>query len=196
MSHLMTKPIKWHVCPAKTQISLGIRPVWSVFTVGMKKAWVLSYLLSAQQRLWSDWADAQADLSLRWAHRSFCRFCHVAAHIDITVVGLLWWPFASVKNNETFCPWTLWRQLGQVLPTSTKTSCQMSNDHSPESKQSNLTSIYTGLQLDVCSPISKFQKDLIRNKTLLFKHFPIQKHKGENLTSRSNQDLFLPFDLT
>ena len=29
--------------PAKTQISLGIRPVWSVFAVRMKKAWVLSY---------------------------------------------------------------------------------------------------------------------------------------------------------
>ena len=29
MSHLMTKPTKWHVRPAKTQISLGIRPVWS-----------------------------------------------------------------------------------------------------------------------------------------------------------------------
>ena len=25
----MTKPIKWHVHPVKTQISLGIRPVWS-----------------------------------------------------------------------------------------------------------------------------------------------------------------------
>ena len=25
----MTKPTKWHVCPAKTQISLGICPVWS-----------------------------------------------------------------------------------------------------------------------------------------------------------------------
>ena len=25
----MTKPTKWPVCPAKTQISLGIRPVWS-----------------------------------------------------------------------------------------------------------------------------------------------------------------------
>ena len=24
----MTKPTKWSVCPAKTQISLGIRPVW------------------------------------------------------------------------------------------------------------------------------------------------------------------------
>ena len=29
----------------------------------MKKALALSYPLSAQQRLWSDWADAQADLS-------------------------------------------------------------------------------------------------------------------------------------
>ena len=26
---LMTKPTKWHVCPVKTQISLGICPVWS-----------------------------------------------------------------------------------------------------------------------------------------------------------------------
>ena len=48
MSHLMTKPTKWPVPPAKTQISLGIRPVWSessLFT------WVLNYLLSAQLRL-------------------------------------------------------------------------------------------------------------------------------------------------
>ena len=29
-----------------------------VFAVQMKKAWVLSYLLSAQQRLWSDWAHS------------------------------------------------------------------------------------------------------------------------------------------
>ena len=28
-SRLATKPIQWHVRPAKTQISLGIRPVWS-----------------------------------------------------------------------------------------------------------------------------------------------------------------------
>ena len=39
----------------------------SVFAVRRKKAWVLSYVLMAQWRLWSDWADAQADLSLRWA---------------------------------------------------------------------------------------------------------------------------------
>ena len=29
LSRIVTKPTKWHVRPAKTQISLGIRPVWS-----------------------------------------------------------------------------------------------------------------------------------------------------------------------
>ena len=32
----MTKPTKWHVRPAKTQISLGIRPVESEFAVCSK----------------------------------------------------------------------------------------------------------------------------------------------------------------
>ena len=45
-----------------------------VFDVHMKKPWVLSYPLSAQWRLWSDWADAQADLSLRWMHSHFLGF--------------------------------------------------------------------------------------------------------------------------
>ena len=33
MSRLVTKSTKSHMRPAKTQISLGIRPVWSVFAV-------------------------------------------------------------------------------------------------------------------------------------------------------------------
>ena len=45
-----------------------------VFAVCMKKAWVLSYPMSAQRRLWSDWADAQADLSLCCAHIHFVGF--------------------------------------------------------------------------------------------------------------------------
>ena len=55
------------VCSPKSQISLGMRPVWSVFNVHMKKIWVLSKPLSAQQN-WSDWVDAQADLSSLDAH--------------------------------------------------------------------------------------------------------------------------------
>ena len=34
-----------------------------------------------QQRHWSDWADAQADMSLCWVHVPFCWFCHEAAQI-------------------------------------------------------------------------------------------------------------------
>ena len=51
LSCLMTKPTLWHVHLAMTQISLGIRPVRSVFAVCMKRAWVLSNPLSRQQRL-------------------------------------------------------------------------------------------------------------------------------------------------
>ena len=155
LSLRVTKPTTWPVCPAKTLISLGIRPLWSesslstsrsfgslathwahskdsdwmprliwvfagrtghfvlmnqnstmwaatgqnqqngyapsedsdqpghppnltwlirVFTVHMKKDWVFSYTLSAQWRLWSDWADVQADLSLCLAHTHFIGF--------------------------------------------------------------------------------------------------------------------------
>ena len=56
-----------------------------VFAVRLKKARILRYPLSAQQILWSawasDWADAQADLSLRWAQMPVCWLCHDAAHL-------------------------------------------------------------------------------------------------------------------
>ena len=45
-----------------------------VFAVRMMKAWTLSCPLSAERRLWSDWAEAKADLSLRWVHSHFVGF--------------------------------------------------------------------------------------------------------------------------
>ena len=77
LSRRMTKPTKWPVRPAKTQISLAIHPVWPEPSLSTWK----TYLLSAQWRLWSDWVDAQADLSLCWALVSFHWFCCVAAHL-------------------------------------------------------------------------------------------------------------------
>ena len=93
----MTKPPKWHMHPAKTQISLHICPVWSFVAVCMKKAWVLSYPLSAQWRHWSDQTDAQGDLSLRWAHSSFCWFCHEAA--QLLVAG---WPHITLMQQAFY----------------------------------------------------------------------------------------------
>ena len=60
------KPNKWPVWPAETQIRL--RPVWSVVTVGSVGSQEPKVSSCWQRRLWSDWADAQAKLSLRWAH--------------------------------------------------------------------------------------------------------------------------------
>ena len=68
----------------KKQDSIHIKNMLSlirVFAVRMKKYWVLSFLLRALRRLWPGWTDAQADLSLRWAHRSFCWFCHGTTQI-------------------------------------------------------------------------------------------------------------------
>ena len=61
--------------PSKDPDQPGHPPslIWA-FPVRLKKAWVLSYPLSAQQRLWSDWADAMADMSFRWAHSHFVGF--------------------------------------------------------------------------------------------------------------------------
>ena len=43
-----------------------------------------------QRRLWWDWADAQADLNLCWAHRSFCGFCHALAHSQDLTLPVYW----------------------------------------------------------------------------------------------------------
>ena len=80
---IVTKPTKWHVRPAKTRISLGIRPVWSESSLS---AWrkILSYTLSAQQD--SDQTGWMSRLiSLHWAHMPFCRFCHNAAQMCVCV---------------------------------------------------------------------------------------------------------------
>ena len=53
------------VHPAKTRISLGICPVFTVHSKGSQGHKLSS---SRQWRLWSDWVDAQADLCLCWAH--------------------------------------------------------------------------------------------------------------------------------
>ena len=51
-----------------------------VFAIRMKKALVLSYPMSAQRSLWSNWACPGWSESLLGAH-SFCWFCHVVVQI-------------------------------------------------------------------------------------------------------------------
>ena len=69
------KSNKMSVHPAKTQISLGIRSVWSESSLCAQ--WVAKgpkCSSCGQRRLWSDMANAQTDLSLRWEHSHFVGF--------------------------------------------------------------------------------------------------------------------------
>ena len=95
------KTKKWHVHPTKTQISLGIRPVWS-------ECW-----LSAWRKLGS--------LTTHWAHSkdsdqtgrmprliwlfsgctSVCWFCHEAAQI-FQVSKFLWYTFWNFAKGVLY----------------------------------------------------------------------------------------------
>ena len=79
----MTKPTEWPVRPAKTLISLGILPVWSVFAVRMKKSRVINYPLRTQQSLirlgrCPGWSES--------LHTPFCWFRHAAHYSEFTAV--------------------------------------------------------------------------------------------------------------
>ena len=75
------KTNKMDVRPAKTQISLGVSPVWSESSLCAQ--WIAKNpsFLHIDSEEWADLADAEADLSLRWAHMPFCWFCHEVAQI-------------------------------------------------------------------------------------------------------------------
>ena len=63
-----------HMLPAKIQISLCIHAVWSnsspgAFWLGMDRVSICE-----QGKVWPDYANAQAILTLRWAHEFICTF--------------------------------------------------------------------------------------------------------------------------
>ena len=115
LSLCTTKPTKWPVRPAKTQISLGIGPVWSESSLS---AWRNLGSLATHwthSEDWLDWVVAQADLSLHWVHRLFCWFCCAQAHFcrsSKTTYGA--WRFKRVT-------WImLWKLSGHSLYSTIK----------------------------------------------------------------------------
>ena len=69
-----------------------------------EESWSLA-IIRAHLSLWSDWVDAQADLSLHWMQRSFCWFCHEAAHFTLSHLHQQYW-FLLFQGE------TLWESEG------------------------------------------------------------------------------------
>ena len=104
----MTKPAKW-VCTQRRLRSPGHLPslirVFAVHSLG--KGLMFLY---ADSEDWSDWADAQAVLSLCWAHSHFVGFCHVMAHIISSVfcVRLTGMACKVLLLNHYQSTWSTW----------------------------------------------------------------------------------------
>ena len=116
------KTNKMACAPSKDSDQPGHPPsLIRVFAVRLKKARILSYPLSAQRRLWSDWANAQADLSLRWAHMPFCWFCHNVAHLFSILV------ISGMKHFITASLTIIW-----LAPNNPFYICVMKKKESPQ----------------------------------------------------------------
>ena len=95
MSHNMTKPTKWHVRRAKTQINMGIRPVWSEPSLSAwRKLWTLAthwaHSRDSDQTGCPGWSESSL------AAQSFCWFYHGLAHISSVSLFDFCWSSVSV----------------------------------------------------------------------------------------------------
>ena len=102
MSHLMTNPTKWHVHPAKTQISLGIRPVWSGASLS---AW---RNIGSSAIYWAQWEDSDQTRRmprLIWVFDGrtcqFVGFCHEVAqsYIELDISNKQRWRITEHAQN-------------------------------------------------------------------------------------------------
>ena len=96
LSHSTKKTNKMTCAPSKDSDQPGhLCSLYRVFAVCSKGNWGTKISSCKQRRLWSDWADTQADLSLHWAHQSFCWFCCALAHL------LFQWKSSIKSKNPT-----------------------------------------------------------------------------------------------
>ena len=88
MNRSMTKPTKWPVRPANSY-----QPEHSPSLINLRCA-KDAVLLQTEIRPggWPGWS------SLRWAHRSFCWFCHVWAYLRMIIVV----PYRHADKNYLF----------------------------------------------------------------------------------------------
>ena len=104
MSQCRTKPAIRLVQPAKTQISLCNHGVWSVFADCMCSLQPPGYPKRDKLEPLAYWVDVQADPSLCWLHRSYCRFCPVLPHMLLHLVIIYHAEFGTEKMHNMF-PW-------------------------------------------------------------------------------------------
>ena len=146
MSHHMTKQTKWHVRPAKTQISLGIRPAWS--ETSLCAQWVAKdpRFLHAD----SEDSDQTGRMPrLIWVFAgctSFCWFSHAAAHISKQhcMISANWRAQVSMIFTTNIIYKTKWNDIMKIYkPSSCVTVCTWMFCSSTRDMSASVTGIWT-----------------------------------------------------
>ena len=111
LSRIVTKPTKWRVRPAKTQISLGIRPVWS------------ESLLSAWRKLGSlatHWAHSEDSDQTGWIPRLIWVFagrtCHFVGFVTMRLIYVFYYNCFYVQVLRRYIFWK-GKNSSQLLQT-------------------------------------------------------------------------------
>ena len=122
MNRLKTKPTKWHVRPAKTHISLGIRPVWSHSSLCAQRVAKHPRSLHADSK---DSDQTGRNVSLIWV--SAGRTCHFVGFVMRRLIYLVVLSFTLLcyfawKLNYQFFFW-VWL----IISSSALISCLLSS---------------------------------------------------------------------
>ena len=92
------KTNKMTCTPSEDSDQISLCPVWPESSLCAHWVTKNPRFLHADSEDWSDWADAQADLNLCWAHRLFCWFCHAVVHLEVNTCVKLLWHIALLKG--------------------------------------------------------------------------------------------------
>ena len=123
-THDKTNKVAW--APTEDSDQPGHSPsLIRIFSVRMKKAWVLSYPLSTQRRHWSD-SDWQA-------HMPFCWFCHEPAHLLTFISGCV----TSFKTSKSWQFDVCCKQKIYAIETKVIPQMGSSASHFPSSRHCN-----------------------------------------------------------
>ena len=101
LSRLVTKPTKWHVSPAKTQISLGIRPAWSESSLS---AWRKTGSLATHWAHSEDSDQIGRMPRLIWVFAG--RTCHFVGFVMMRL-NFMWW-FLQCGTVEILSDFQVW----------------------------------------------------------------------------------------
>ena len=102
MSRDMTKPTRWLCAQRRLRSAWASAQSGQCLSCALNGSWGPKLFSCGQRILWSHWADAKADLSIRWAHTQIVGFVMSWFKLLINLCLPVRFLFSSVLNHILF----------------------------------------------------------------------------------------------